>query len=132
MRVAGLCAFVGTCLVVTVAFLPMTTAASPPSPIYVLAKAHGRGAVTVGASTRGLRHSVWLYRLAGQRVASARTLVSCSASSGKRTTWTDEFFRFAVKPRSRHEVWRYASGKPCVITVRVVGVGPLNVELRGH
>ena len=43
-----------------------------------------------------------------------------------------QWFRFTVRPGRRAEVWRYAGGAACMLTVTVRAPGLVRLELRGY
>ena len=102
------------------------------APSFVLARAHGRGSVQVSAPAARAHDRIWLTRSGGTGTAHGRAEVSCTEpptaqGSGGTVMW----FRFALRPGGRQEIWRRTRrGGVCTITVRVTGAGMVNVALR--
>ena len=115
------------------AALVASLAASATGPMtLLLGKTQGRGSVTIGAPTTHLHGRLWLYRLAGTGDAHGSAEVSCTGSSTSRfATGADQWFRFALRPNHRQELWRFA-GDRCTVTATLTGQGLLRVELRGY
>ncbi|HET8606127.1 MAG TPA: hypothetical protein VFL66_03770 [Gaiellaceae bacterium] len=109
------------------------TAAAPPRPMtLLLARAHGRGAVTVSAPTTHLHGRVWLYRIGGSGLARGTGDVSCTRATGPGAAMgSDEYFRFTLRPNRRLELWR-VGGESCTVSATLHAAGMLRVELRGY
>lgn len=109
------------------------TAAAPPRPMtLLLARAHGRGTVTITAPTTRLHGRIWLYRIGGSGLARGTGDVSCTRATGPgAATGSDEYFRFTLWPNRRLELWRFGGGS-CTVTATLHARGTLRVELRGY
>jgi hypothetical protein len=120
-----------TALLLLATAAPSVTAARAPMTL-LLATAHGRGSVTVGAGTARLHGRIWLDRRGGSGVAHGKATVACvgrMTETGK--GYTDEWFQFQIGSNGRQEIWRYG-GDVCTVTVSLKGTGLLTVALRGY
>ncbi|MGZ4292374.1 MAG: hypothetical protein ACXVQQ_07235 [Gaiellaceae bacterium] len=117
-------------LLVTAA--PSVAAARTPTTL-VLAKAHGRGSVTVSVGTAHLHGRIWLYRQGGAGSAQGKASLVCHdkmTDVGK--GFNSQWFEFRIGPNAHSEMWQHTGSEPCTLTVSLTGEGFLTVSLRGY
>jgi hypothetical protein len=120
-------------LVCGVVLIAASSALADTPLVRTLARAHGVGHVTLGASTAQLRSRLWLQRIGGSGLARGSGDVSCQQkTTNAGSSSQNEMFAFGLPPNSRQAVWRFAGTHPCVVTVSVRGKGRLVVALRGY